>query len=242
MRPFLLSQGVSAPVVNYESLWTKRRLEPLSVNAMAVMDELTASILRLTPGHMLFAHLLLPHYPYVFREDCSPRPIQESLDNMEEVPLELRTTEERRVRFDQYLRQVQCLYVKLDEIFQKMQSSGVFENSIIIVHGDHGARLGLHFPKLKEQSHLTVADYKDGLSTLFAVRMPGKPDGYDSSLYAIDELLVEILGKAFGNAPPLSAPRQKPFAYLRGGVGKEQLLVDMPWRPLNLPDRPVRPR
>ncbi|MBX3303268.1 MAG: hypothetical protein KF693_13720 [Nitrospira sp.] len=233
VRPFLLSRGVAAPVINHDSLWTRRRLQPFSVNTMAAMDTLSASTQQLTPGHMLFAHLLLPHFPYVYREDCSHRAIPESMDNMEEVPPELRTTEDRRVRFDQYLRQVECLYVRLDELFQKMQSSGMFGNSIIIVHGDHGARLGLRHPISKEQDQLTVADYQDGLSTLFAAKIPGRPGGYDPSLHAIDELLVQTLGSAVGTAPSLAVPRQEPFAYLYSGGRREQRLVEMPWHPSN---------
>ena len=238
VRPFLLSHGVSVPVLNRASLWAWRRLRPFSVNAMAAMDTVSARLQQLTPGHMLFVHLLLPHYPFIYREDCSPRPIPESKDNMDidNVPPELRTTEERRVRFDQYLRQVECLYVKLDELFQRMQSSGMFGHSIVIVHGDHGARLGLRLLRSEEQSQLTPSDFADGLSTLFAVKVPGKPGGYDPSLHAINELLVQTLGTAVGKVPPLSVPRREPFAYLYDGRKKQQLLVDMPWHPMNLPD------
>ncbi|MDF0676868.1 MAG: hypothetical protein P0120_21410 [Nitrospira sp.] len=235
VRPFLLSRGVAGPVVNRESLWAKRTFYPFSVNAMVAMDALSASIQQLTPGHMLFAHLLLPHFPYVYREDCSPRAISESMDNLDETPLELRTTEGRRVRFDQYLRQVECLYVRLDELFRTMQSSGVFSDSIIIVHGDHGARLGLRLPRSDEQSQLTPDDYGDELSTLFAVKLPGEPGGYDPSLHAINDLFVQMLGNAFGKAPPLSVSRGEPFAYLYDGRRKQLLLVDMPWRPMNVP-------
>ena len=233
VRPFLLSRGVAAPVINHDSLWTRRRLQPFSVNTMAAMGTLSASIQQLIPGDMLFAHLLLPHFPYVYREDCSQRAIPESMDNMEKVSLELRTTEGRRVRFDQYLRQVECLYVRLDELFQRMHSSGIFGDSIVIVHGDHGARLGLRHPISKEQDQLTAADYKDGLSTLFAAKIPGRPGDYDPSLHAIDELLVQTLGSAVGKAPSLVVPRQEPFAYLYAGGRKEQQIVKMPWRPSN---------
>lgn len=236
-RPLLLSRGVVGPVIDRESLWTKRRLHPFSVNALVAMDTVSDKIQQLTPGHMLFAHVMLPHFPYVYREDCSPRAIPESMDDLEGVPLELRTSEDRKIRYDQYLRQMGCLYVKLDELFQMMQSSGIFDDSIVMVHGDHGGRLGLRQPIAKEHSQLTPIDYRDGLSTLFAVKIPGEPGGYDPSLHAIDELLVETLGRAFGNVPPLSVPRPEPFAYLRDKYRGEQLLLDMPWDPLNAPDR-----
>jgi hypothetical protein len=232
VRPFLLSRGVAVPAVNRESFWTERRLNPFSVNAMAAMDALSDNIQQLTPGHMLFAHLLLPHFPYVYREDCAPRAISESMDNMDRVPLELRTTEDRRVRFDQYLRQVECLYIRLDELFRRMESAGMLGDSIVIVHGDHGARLGLRLPKSEEQNQLMPVDYADGLSTLFAVKIPGKPGGYDPSLQSINVLFVKTLGNAVGKVPPLSVPQREPFAYLYNGHRKQMLLVDMPWHPM----------
>jgi hypothetical protein len=236
VRPFLLSRGVVGPVINPQSLGTGRRFHPISVNAMAAMHTVSARIQQLTPGHMLFVHLLLPHSPYVYREDCSMRAISESMDNTEHVPLELRTPEDRRVRFDQYLRQVECLYVRLDELFRTMQSSGVLSDSIVLVHGDHGGRLGLRLLTSKEQGELTPADYADGLSTLFAAKVPGKPGGYDPSLHAINELFVQTLRNAVGKTPPLSTQRGEPFAYLDNGHRKQLLLADMPWRPKNVPD------
>ncbi|NOU10863.1 MAG: hypothetical protein HOO98_12730 [Nitrospira sp.] len=238
-RPFLLSRGVVVPVIDRQSLWTKRGLHPFSVNAMAAMDAVSEKIQQLTPGHMLFAHLMLPHFPYVYREDCSARAIPESMDDMEMVSLESRTPEDRKVRFDQYLRQVECLYVRLDKLFRAMESSGVFGDSIVIVHGDHGGRLGLRLPRSKEQDGLTATDYADGLVTLFATKVPGKPGKYDPSLHAINELLVQTLGNSVGKPPPLSLPRGEPFAYLYNGHRKQLLLVDMPWHPLNSPDSPA---
>ncbi len=242
VRQFLLSRGVVGPVVDRQSFWTKRGLYPFSVNSMVAMDALSTRIEQLMPGHMLFAHLLIPHFPYVYREDCSPRTMQESMDDMDTVPLALRSPEDRKARYDQYLRQMECLYVRLDELFRKMQSSGVLGDSIVIVHGDHGGRLGLRLPTVKEQTQLTPADYGDGLSTLFAVKTPGKPGGYDPSLRTINELFVQTLGNALGKSPSFSVSRREPFAYLYNGRQKELLLVDMPWRPMNLPDSPAAVR
>lgn len=231
MRPLLLSYGLPMPVVNPESLWTRRKLQASSVNAMRAMDAVSKRILQLPRGSMLFAHLLLPHFPYVFQEDCSPRSILESLDYMRSTPQEFRTSEGRGLRYHQYLSQVECLYIKLDDLFRRMQSDGIFSDSIIIIHGDHGARLGLRFPEVDEQGKLTEADYVDALSTLYAVRIPGKPGSYDPSLHAIDDLLIDTLGASLGRAPANPIPRRKPFIYLNAGRRKEQMPVELPWQP-----------
>ena len=231
IRPFLLSHGLTVPVINPESLWTKRSVLPFSVNTMVAMDAVSKGILQLPRGNMLFAHLLLPHFPYVFREDCSSREIADSMDNMEKVPREFRTSERRALKYDQYLRQVECLYVRLDDLFKKMQSAGLFDDTIIILHGDHGSRIGIHDPVAVERRDLTDVDYADAFSTLFAVRIPGEPGSYDPSLRAIDDLLAATLGTSLGSTPVISVPRQDSFVYLSTGGQKEQMLVQFPWKP-----------
>jgi hypothetical protein len=231
MRPFLLSHGLAVPVINPESLWTKRGVYLFSVNTMVAMDAVSKGVLQLPRGHMLFAHLLLPHFPYVFREDCSPRAIADSMDNMETTPQEFRTSEGRALRYDQYLRQVECLYVILDDLFKKMQSAGLFDDTIIILHGDHGSRIGLNNPAIAEGRKLTDVDYADAFSTLFAVRIPGEPGSYDSSLRAIDDLLVATLGASMGSTPVISVPRRDPFVYMHARDQKELMPVQLPWKP-----------
>jgi hypothetical protein len=123
------------------------------------------------------------------------------------------------------------VYTKLDDLFKRMQSAGIFSDSIIIIHGDHGSRLGLRFLQEGEQGNLTEVDYMDALSTLFAARSPGKPGRYDPSLHAIDDLLIDTLGVSLGRAPANSIPRRKPFIYLHAGLRKEQMPVELPWQP-----------
>jgi hypothetical protein len=120
----------------------------------------------------------------------------------------------------------------LDELFKGMQSSGLFGDSIIIVHGDHGGRLGIRAPVAKMQAELRPVDFADGLATLYATKIPGKPGGYHHSLYTINDLFVQTLRNAFGQTPPFSVPRREPFAYLNNGHRKQMLLVDMSWRPM----------
>lgn len=86
---------------------------------------------------------------------------------------------------------------------------------------------------------MTVVDYGDGLSSLFAAKIPGKPGGYDPSLRTINELFVQTLRQAVGKVPSPAIPRGEPFVYLYDGHRKPLLLVEMPWRPKNLPDSPV---
>ena len=42
---------------------------------------------------------------------------------------------------------------------------------------------------------LTAHDYTDAFSTLFAVKLPGLPSGYDDSMTPIQELLARSIGQ-----------------------------------------------
>ena len=99
-------------------------------------------------------------------------------------------------------------YRRLDDLFRRMQAAGIFNDSILILHGDHGARLGLHSPRVRDHADLTENDYVDALSTLFATRIPRR---YDPSLHAIDHLLVDTLSAVLGRPPVHSLSMQKPF-------------------------------
>ena len=49
------------------------------------------------------------------------------------------------------------------------------------------------------QNKLSHADYLDGFSTLFAVKGPRHPPGYDRRVAPIEQLLGEVVGGATGD-------------------------------------------
>jgi arylsulfatase A-like enzyme len=123
---------------------------------------------------------------------------------------------------------VQCLYVRLDELFQQMQTAGIFENSIIILHGDHGARIGIHDPYIEDLALLSREDYVDAFSTLFAVKFPGKPGGYNASIKPLEELLAETVGVLPKSIPKSVAGGPEPFVYLMSRNRREFVPVFYP--------------
>lgn len=212
IQPSLASKGILLPTLPSDSPWTTHLLRPISANAMALIEDLWDNILKLPRGHVLFAHLMLPHYPYIYREDCTARPIKDwRWYGMPEE--ESRTSDLREEVYGLYLQQVQCLHTKLDILFNRMRAAGMLEDSIIILHGDHGSRLGLHDPYIDIFNVLTESDFSDGFSTLFAVRLPGKQAGYDPSPRALEELLAEVLAIPLKTAPAGSSKPSEPFVY-----------------------------
>lgn len=79
-------------------------------------------------GRYQFVHLLLPHFPYVLDKNC------EVNDSVEEAPV---------------LGQVQCVLSTLSDFVRELKRRGRYDNSIIIVHSDHGARFDIHDGELR---------------------------------------------------------------------------------------------
>jgi arylsulfatase A-like enzyme len=119
-----------------------------------------------------FAHLLMPHGPYVFDAGCQLRP--GALKWRKNSPLYRKenTQSSRTLRYHLYFDQVRCTTRRLQELFERMKSAGLFADALIIVHGDHGSRIFRVAPRAKNKDKLARQDLLDGFSTLFAVRSP----------------------------------------------------------------------
>ena len=213
----LASQGVSLPRWNWDDTTTY----PHAANTMAIIPELWKRILTLSDGDFLFAHLLFPHFSYLYKDDCSThRSVQVFMNGNPALGGRVleqgseNTPQSREERYRLYFQQVQCLYVRLDELFQQMQTAGIFENSIIILHGDHGARIGIHDPYIEDLALLSREDYADAFSTLFAVKFPNKPGGYNTSITPLEELLAETVGEPSKSRAKFVPGGPEPFVYV----------------------------
>jgi hypothetical protein len=206
-----------------------KRTNTDSLNALADLKLLWSDILSLPHGTILFAHLLLPHYPYVTQSDCSVRPTNRNLlwssRGLFEPPLTTNTIVSRKERYQQYLEQLECLYLRLDELFDRMRAAGIYEDSIIILHGDHGSRIVMTEPTLENQLALTKQDLVDGFSTLFAMKLPGKQGGYDASPWPLEQLFAKFAFEA-GLTPTNVLPeKSEPYVYLTAEDHKEFIRI-----------------
>lgn len=225
------SRGVSLPRWN----WDDTRIYPYPANTMAIIPDLWKGILTMSDGDFLFAHLLLPHFSYIYKNDCSTHQSVQVFMNRN-VALGGRfvpegsenTPQSREERYRLYFQQVQCLYVRLDELFQQMQTAGIFENSIIILHGDHGARIGIHDPYNEDLALLSREDYVDAFSTLFAVKFPRRVGGYNASIEPLEELLAATIGVPPKSVQKFVARGSEPFVYLMSRNRKELVPVFYP--------------
>jgi hypothetical protein len=231
-RQRLLEANIQLPPWNWDL-----HIGFVPVAAMAALDKVAADLSTSQPGDFLFAHLLIPHYPYVYNGRCQPRPPSEWLMRKEAGEDGPRTEiansrDGRATRYTLYLEQIVCVQRKLDQLIGAIPPE-LRRDAIVIVQGDHGSRIGLVDPTGAEAS-LTVSDYADHFSTLFAVHSPQLQAGYDLRLTPITCLLRTLVESGFrsvAGAGACSSPNV--VFFLKGRTGIPVMVIDTPH---SLPD------
>src|SRR5690606_32079985 len=142
VRKRLAARGLPLP----EWRWYEPPVGPLLVPE--VLERLRADIMAGARGRAFIAHLMLPHYPYAFDRNCTPRQRVSDWRNHRVRLPDLRiynTAESRSRHYALYLEQTRCLTKLLDELFTQLDSRGSLADALVVVHGDHGARIPLRF-------------------------------------------------------------------------------------------------
>jgi hypothetical protein len=220
LRERIRSSGWTLP----EWWFRDARLGPLPF--MPLFDPVTADVARASPGEMFFVYLLMPHFPYVYNGLCNLYPPAKWEQPVNPGPMELNDSESRARRYGRYLEQVRCVHRKLDGMFQAWQKAGIFDRLVIVMHGDHGSKISEHRAHAENEQQLSDADYVDTFSTLFAVKGPGFPAGYDRRIAAVPELLAEVVGREAGDDH--TQTKQIPYVFLKGDPGKPMLPRPLP--------------
>lgn len=205
---------------NLPGWWFKEaRLGP--VPSMLMFDRVTAAVAKAAPGDLVFVYLGTPHYPYVYDDRCEVYPLPKWEEPVNSDSRQLNDRRSRARRYGRYLEQVRCLQRRLEAMFQAWQKAGIFDRSTIVIHSDHGSKIVEQRALADNRHKLSSADYMDTFSTLFAVKRPGIPPGYDSRIATVQELLGEVIGR---NTADDDAPdEQVPYVFLRSDRGKPML-------------------
>jgi hypothetical protein len=178
-------------------------------------------------GTLYFAHLLAPHYPYVVDAACRPQPLRIIRLDRAAHDIGLRdanTPAGRAERYRYYAAQVGCLYNHLETLFHMIDSMPGARQMVVIIHGDHGSRITLRDPVTRFVPVLQPADLRDTYSTLFAIRAPGIPPGYDERFAPINELVGRALASGFTR---IDVPAAEPHL-LRFEMGFNRPFVTFP--------------
>ncbi len=83
-----------------------------------------------------------------------------------------------------------CTHRMLGALFDQLNELGRYEDTLVIVQGDHGSRIDMGPPRAQVAKELGRRDYVDAFSTLYAIKWPGGSAGYDRRMLPIDELLA----------------------------------------------------
>lgn len=196
MTAWLLT--TAAPIGQY--FWCKLRGCPPArgryVPETAAMFDWKFDVLaRLTDStrpQFVFAHLTVPHEPYIYRSDCSHRhPYWPSQDLGPEEP---------SVR-SAYIEQIRCVNAKLSRLVTRLQARSKVP-PIILIQGDHGhGLLGRDLPPLSKVAEWQVTDRG---SAFAAYAVPGMPDTTLRGAVTPVNALRATLRFVFGaESPPL---------------------------------------
>lgn len=208
-RNKLARSGLALPSWN----WERDRIGAIA--SAASMERLRRDIASAGRGDFVFAHLLLPHSPYLFDDECRLLPLDswQQRDLFDAPPQRSNTPDSRRVRYHAYARQVRCAYRKLGEILESIPSE-LARDAVIMIHGDHGSRITLVEPLPGRVALMQASDYADSYSTLFAIRSPGFDAGYDSRQVAIACLLRTLFVNNYESTTGLDDCAERPSVLL----------------------------
>lgn len=173
--------------------------------SMTVLDRIEADVTQGARGRLFLAHLLIPHFPYVYEADCRVTP-RDATPHWQK-PRGVRPPgagsgpeEPTRERYRRYFSQVRCLSLRLGSFFEALESRGVLEDALVVVLGDHGPRIRPQRPHPGRLDAARPVDYVDAFSALFVARGPGIEPGSEPAPRSIVRAFAEVLG--YAGPPP----------------------------------------
>ncbi len=184
--------------------WRFARESLSPIPAMVLFERVIKEVAEIQRGTLIFAHVLLPHNPYAYAADCTLLPVGRPwLQNCDpDLPLPLcNTVASRALRYEGYLDQLDCANKKLEELFDGMKRAGVWDEAILIVHGDHGSRIVRNYPETANTKNLEDDDFIDSFSTHFAFKIGGVKAGIDNRFVSLRALFKELRGGTPENYP-----------------------------------------
>ncbi|MEM7172050.1 MAG: sulfatase-like hydrolase/transferase [Pseudomonadota bacterium] len=175
--------------------WDDRQFIYYSLEGPEVFDRLNRQIMNAGPGQFHFAHILLPHAPYFLTEDCQVKPDTADWTSRRLGHSDLYSAGTLAYRVEatrSYMMQVQCVRMQLERVFFSLKRAGLWDDTIVLIQGDHGSRITLRDPvdSIYSPSHNDlVASY----SSMFAIKVPGRDGGYDGHGVPMQNLFSPLI-------------------------------------------------
>jgi hypothetical protein len=115
------------------------RMGPLAIRRVWP-SALVSDIKAASQDTLFFAHLLSPHYPYVYRKDGTVRGVDEWFNDDN---LDFYRESEYLHWYRDYVEQVEFLTSQLRQFLGELRAAGIYDSTTLILHGDHGSRIRL---------------------------------------------------------------------------------------------------
>ncbi len=90
---------------------------------------------------------------------------------------------------------MQCASRQVESLLTALKSAGVYDEALVVVHGDHGSRISMVMHNRGPWGQLSKVDLIDIFSTLFVIKKPGLAPGYRDDQRSIRGLFARhVLG------------------------------------------------
>lgn len=157
------------------------------ISRFALIDFRRCCVFR---GTYYFLHTYFPHHPYIFERDCTPRRVK---DWEAYLPLPATDTAEHyKQRWQMLLEQQLCASIDVMYIVKALDSQPHMRDALIIIHGDHGARILTRSDAVRaELKQDDAARARDQRGTFLAIR-----DGQKPGAVVDDDLRVDAVFEA----------------------------------------------
>lgn len=189
---------------------------PSTLGGMQALEQLLDRAETATDGEAHFAHVLLPHAPYVYNADCALKPLGEWRNRESHFT-------GRRELYRTYAEQWQCAVHRIAQLVDVLEASRSDRDFIVIVHGDHGSRITPVKPTIDNVGEFSPQLLRDSYSTLVAIRMPGLSPGYRREVISVQNLLRDLAAAEFrGPFTPQESDRPSVFLTRSYGLSPEE--------------------
>lgn len=187
-------------------IYTASRVNPLA--SAAALDAWTTRLAEDGErGTYYFFHAILPHFPYLFTAQCDVRPVGSWKGRGQWLGQD--TLQTRRERYGVYAEQVMCTQQHIERVLAAVQSNPRLRDAVVIVHGDHGSRIGFRedeFERWLREGGTAGEFERDWRAAFFAVRFPDAPGKRVGRPAAIHDVLEQLAARHFTGLDAAALP------------------------------------
>jgi hypothetical protein len=162
---------------------------------MNVLLRLEEDLEQAGPGKVFFVHLIMPHHPYVYERDCGIQLQGNDWLLAGDKSLAPRRNDDasRGLRYPLYLDQLICTNNTIQQLLENLSHKPWWNDAIVVLHGDHGSRIDRGPPYFPTVEEMVEQDFMDAFSTLFAIKHPDFPGGYDRRQLPVGHLFKRLV-------------------------------------------------